>query len=88
MPKAEVKILNGGPTLLIDDRPVFPMLHWAPSPPVRGNGLENLPAGVLTVSVGAHICTEDIDKCYGVLLNALEMAKTAGGDRVVFLPGG
>lgn len=34
MVKAEVKVLNGGPTLIIDGDPVFPMLHWAPNPSV------------------------------------------------------
>jgi hypothetical protein len=27
MVKAEVKVLNGGPTLLINSKPVFPMLY-------------------------------------------------------------
>jgi len=36
MVKAEIKFLNGGPTLFIDDKPVFPMLHWVPTPPFEG----------------------------------------------------
>lgn len=40
MVKAEVKILKGGPTLLIDGKPVFPMLHWIHPPPTEGDWIE------------------------------------------------
>ena len=40
MVKAEVKILKGGPTLLIDGKPVFPMLHWIHPPPTEGDRIE------------------------------------------------
>jgi hypothetical protein len=36
MTRSEIKFLNGGPTLLIDGQPVFPMLHWVPTPPIEG----------------------------------------------------
>jgi hypothetical protein len=38
MVKAEVKVVNGGPTLLIDGKPVFPMESWIPAPPWDESG--------------------------------------------------
>ena len=32
--------MNGGPTLFIDGKTVFPMLHWAPTPQIEGGWLE------------------------------------------------
>ena len=37
MVKAEVKVLKGGPTLLINGKPVFPMLHWTHPPSTEGD---------------------------------------------------
>jgi len=60
MPKAEIKILNGGPTLLIDGKPVFPMLHWAPAPPIKGKWIGDRVVKDFS-EAGIHLSTFAID---------------------------
>ncbi|RLG03693.1 MAG: hypothetical protein DRN61_04350, partial [Thaumarchaeota archaeon] len=61
MSRAEIKILNGGPTLFIDGKPFFPMLHWAPTPPIEGEWIGDRvvkdfsEAGIHLISLGVDI---------------------------------
>jgi len=60
MSRAEIKILNGGPTLLIDGKPIFPMLHWAPAPTVEEKWIGDRVVKDFS-EAGIHLSTFAID---------------------------
>ncbi|MBO3799037.1 MAG: beta-galactosidase [Candidatus Brockarchaeota archaeon] len=84
MVKAEVKMLKGGPTLLLDGKPVFPMLHWIHPPPIEGNWIEEesvkgfAKAGVHINTFGVNIGDfVDLREGEGLLTDVKDRIKTS-----------